>query len=199
MTPGPTDSTEGKHVGIEITEELRFTEGLGGRAFRPLKILEVLVKYNVDFVVIGGVASAVHGAPFSTTDVDVVPELRTSNLDQLASALRELKATLRDESEPKGIQIDIDGKTLKKALPDFGFLRFDTEYGFLDLLYRPAGTEGFRDLAQSAEQEDVGSVQVRIASLEDVIRSKQAVGRPRDLQQLPTLRRLLELQKESDA
>lgn len=143
-------------------------------------------------MLIGGVASAIHGAPFSTIDVDVVPEIQTTNLDRLARALKELAATLRDAGEPDGIAIDLDGKTLKKALPDFGFLRFDTKHGFLDLLYKPAGTGGFRDLARSATKEDVGSIGVLIASLEDVIRSKQAVGRPRDLQQLPTLRRLLE-------
>lgn len=196
MTMEPTDPSEGKHLEIEITDELRHSGDLSVGAFRPLKILEVLAKHNVNFVLIGGLASALHGAPFSTIDVDVVPELQTWNLSQLAIALRELEATLRDANEPDEIQIDLDGKTLKKALPDFGFLRFNTKYGYLDLLYRPAGTDGYRDLVQSAEAEDVGSIQVRIASLEDVIRSKQAVGRPRDLEQLPTLRRLLELQKE---
>lgn len=166
--------------------------------FLPLKILEVLAKQRVDFILIGGVATSIHGAPFSTTDVDVVPALQTSNLDRLAAALRQLNAMLRDANEPDGIEIDLDGRTLKRALPDLGFLRFHTDYGYLDLLYKPAGTEGFRDLVRSAKEEDVGGVKVRIASLEDVIRSKQAFGRPRDREQLPTLRRLLELQRESD-
>lgn len=171
---------------------------LENQVFRPLKILEVLAKHRVDFILVGGVATSIHGAPFPTTDVDVVPGLQTSNLDRLATALRDLNATLRDANEPAGIQIDLDGRTLKRTLPDFGFLRFRTDYGYLDLLYKPAGTEGFRDLVRSAREEDVGGVRVRIASLEDVIRSKQAVGRPRDLEQLPTLRRLLELQREPD-
>lgn len=199
MADKPTSSSKGKQIQVEITDELKVSGEMKARVFRPLRILETLVEHGVDFVLVGGLASAIHGAPYSTIDVDVVPELQTSNLDHLAAALRELEATLRDADEPNGIQIDFDGRTLKKALPDFRFLRFDTKYGYLDLLYKPAGTEGFRDLAKSAEEEDVGSVQVRIASLEDVIRSKQAVGRPRDLEQLPTLRRLLELERESDA
>lgn len=166
--------------------------------FEPLKILEVLAKHEMSFVVIGGVASAIHGAPFMTIDLDVVPELQTANLDHLAAALKELSARLRDADEPEGIEISLDGRTLKKALPDFGFLRFETKFGFLDLLYQPAGTNGFRDLVKSATEEDLGSVKVLIASLEDVIRSKQAAGRPRDLEQLPTLRRLLEVRSEDD-
>ncbi len=168
------------------------------KTFRPQKILEVLAKHEVDFVLIGGVAITLHNGPFVTVDVDVVPALETSNLDLLAAALRELKAVLRDEDVDEGVDVHVEGRMLKKAIPEFGFLRFDTKYGFLDVIYRPAGTRGFRDLAKSASVQDVGPVQVRVASLEDVIRSKQAVGRPRDLEQLPTLRRLLELEEDSD-
>lgn len=166
-------------------------------AFRPQRILEILAKHQVDFILIGGVASTIHGAPFITVDLDVVPALETSNLDRLATALLELKAILRDENTKDGAEIKFDGRMLKRVIPDIGFLRFDTKYGFLDIIYRPAGTQGFRDLAKSALPQDAGSVQVQVASLEDVIRSKQAAGRPRDLEQLPTLRRLLEMSEDS--
>ena len=95
------------------------------------------------------------------------------------------------------MDIKPDGRMLKRAIPDIGFLRFDTKYGFVDIIYRPAGTRGFRDLAKSTLPQDTGSAQVQVASLEDVIRSKQAAGRPRDLEQLPTLRRLLEVRESS--
>lgn len=166
-------------------------------AFRPGKILEVLAKHEVEFVLIGGVAQSLHGGPFPTVDVDVVPDLQTRNLDRMADALTELDARLRDAREPEGTPISLDGKTLKKALPDFRFLRFMTRFGYLDLLYEPAGTEGFRDLATSAVKKSIApEVEISVASLADVIRSKQAVGRARDLEQLPTLRRLLEMQNE---
>lgn len=167
------------------------------KAFRPRQILEILAKHDVEFILIGGVAAALHGAPFPTVDVDVVPAIETSNLDRLAAALRELDAVLRDADSPDGIRINFDGRMLKRALPDLAVLRFDTKYGYLDLIYRPAGTKGFRELARSAVTEDAGSVQIRVASLEDVIRSKQAVGRSRDLEQLPTLRRLLDVEENS--
>ncbi len=168
------------------------------RAFRPRQILEVLARHEVDFILIGGIATALRGAPFSTVDVDVVPAIETSNLDRLAAALKELDALLRDVDHPERLRLDLDGRVLKKAILGFGFLRFDTKYGYLDLIYRPAGTQGFRDLARSATEVDTGSVQTRVASLEDVIRSKQATGRPRDLEQLPTLRRVLEISEETD-
>lgn len=168
-------------------------------AFRPRKMLEILVKHEVEFILIGGVAQYLHGGPFPTVDVDVVPNLQTSNLDRLAEAITELEARLRDAKEPKGLPISLNGKTLKKALPEFRFLRLMTKYGYLDLLYEPAGTEGFQDLNRSAVKKRFGpAVEVSVASLADVIRSKQAVGRARDLEQLPTLRRLLEMQNEPE-
>lgn len=168
-------------------------------AFRPRKVLEILAKHDVEFILIGGVAQYLHGGPFPTVDVDVVPDLQTSNLNRLAEALTELEARLRDAKEPEGIPIGLDGKALKKALPDFRFLRLTTKYGYLDLLYEPAGTEGFRDLNRSAVKKSIApAVEISVASLADVIRSKQAVGRVRDLEQLPALRRLLEMQNEPE-
>lgn len=168
------------------------------RAFRPRRLLEVLESHEVEYVLIGGVASALHGAPFTTVDLDAVPAPESSNLDRLAAALDDLDAVLRDAETPEGIRIEWSGHLLKKALADFRFLRFDTRHGYLDLLHRPAGTKGFSDLARDAIDLDLGTVRVRVAALEDIIRTKQAAGRPRDLEQLPTLRRLLEIQKTED-
>jgi hypothetical protein len=170
------------------------SDGTQVRTFRPRQIIEILRKHEVDFVLIGGVAGALHGSPFPTVDIDVVPSMETSNLELLTAALKELDAVLRDSDSPEGIRLDLSGRILKKALIDFRFLRFDTKHGYLDLLYQPAGTEGFRDLARSATAFDLGSVEVQVADLGDIIRSKQAAGRPRDLEQLPTLRRLLEME-----
>jgi hypothetical protein len=174
----------------------------GPVTFSPLRILEVLARHRVDFILIGGVAGTLHGAPILTTDVDVVPALETSNLDRLAAALKELNAVLRDAETPGGIRLDLTGRLLKKAIADFRFLRFTTDHGHLDIIHRPAGTNGYRDLARSAEDEQIGTATIRVAAIEDIIRSKEALGRPRDKEQLPTLRRVMEVkaqeQEETD-
>lgn len=167
--------------------------------FRPKAILEVLAKHGVDYVVLGGIASVIYGSPFPTSDVDVVPELKVSNLDRLAAALKEMDARILVTDEPEGREIEITGRFLKKNLPDFKFLHFKTKYGQLDILYKPAGTDGYRDLVRHAESVQLGGAAVRIAALEDIIRSKQAAGRERDLEQLPTLRKLLEVSRQGEA
>jgi hypothetical protein len=68
-----------------------------------------------------------------------------------------------------------------------------TRLGDLDLAFSPAGTQGYKDLSKDATAVDLGEgLIVRVASLGDVIRSKEAAGREKDLMQLPLMHRTLE-------
>lgn len=55
----------------------------------------------------------------------------------------------------------------------------------------PAGTGGYADLRREAIDIELRGVRVPIASLADVIRSKEAAGRDKDRRVLPVLRELL--------
>ncbi|HEY2368341.1 MAG TPA: hypothetical protein VGH87_18210, partial [Polyangiaceae bacterium] len=66
-----------------------------------------------------------------------------------------------------------------------------TDAGDVDVAFEPSGTSGYADLARNAVTIDVDGVSVPIASLEDVIRSKTAANRPKDLAALPVLREVL--------
>lgn len=72
-----------------------------------------------------------------------------------------------------------------------------TSVGDLDLCFVPAGTRGYDDLRREASRQRLGTgLSVPVASLRDVIRSKEAAGRDKDLAQLPLLRRTLEQIRE---
>ena len=160
--------------------------------FNPRRMLETLAKHGVDFVLVGGLGGALHGSPMSTDDVDIVPSLKKTNLDSLAAALNEMNARLMSSEAPEAIRAHFTAKDLQKWIVDFRFLNLVTDYGNLDLIHRPSGTGGFQELFTSADELDIGGTKVRVAALEDIIRSKQAVARERDLAQLPTLRLLLD-------
>jgi hypothetical protein len=165
-------------------------------AFQPKRILEVLHKHDVKCVVLGGIASTLYGAPFPTSDVDICPALDTENLERLGAALKELDAVALAPEEPDSLKLDFTGRNLRKWLADLNVLNLMTRYGQLDVLNRPDGTEGYRDLSRDSVIEDFGGeLAIRVAALSDVIRSKQAAGRQRDLEQLPTLRKLLEMRE----
>jgi predicted nucleotidyltransferase len=158
------------------------------------RILEVLARHGVQFVVVGAVAAIAQGSPLPTEDVDITPARDAVNLERLASALDELEARLRVANKPEGVAFPFDAAALERN----EIWTLTTPHGDLDIVFVPAGTEGYEDLRRSAIVVDFGSVQVSMASLADVIRSKQAAGRPKDLSQLPALRQTLEIVRERE-
>ena len=160
--------------------------------FDPQEIFAALERHGVRFVVIGGVAAILHGASHVTTDVDIVPEEGRDNLARLSAALKELNARIRVAGEPEGIPFDHSAESLARVR----IWNLVTDRGNLDLTFVPSGTRGYDDLVRDAEPMTVRGVEVPVASLADVIRSKEAAGRERDRLVLPTLRRLLERQRE---
>lgn len=65
-----------------------------------------------------------------------------------------------------------------------------TDAGRIDVVFTPAGTEGYADLHGSAVRFDVFGVTLEVAALDDIIRSKTASDRPQDRQDVPVLREL---------
>ena len=55
--------------------------------FDPIQILQVLARHNVRFVVLGGFAAWMQGAPVVTADVDIVYEATPENIEALLAAL----------------------------------------------------------------------------------------------------------------
>jgi hypothetical protein len=158
------------------------------REFDPQEILRVLETHRVRYVLIGGLAATLYGSPHVTTDVDVAPDARAGNLRRLAKALDDLDARVRTPGEPYGLPFDRSVAMLARV----ELLNPTTRAGDLDLAFRPQGTDGYSDLARGAIELVIHDVHVRVASLANIIRSKEAAGREKDRLTLPTLRRLLE-------
>lgn len=159
--------------------------------FDPVAVLRVLHKHEVKFLVVGGIAARLHGAPLLTQDVDVTPETGRKNLERLVAALAELEARLRTATEPDGVPFPFDPGLLENST----VWTLTTRYGDLDLVMLPAGTTGYRDLVRDAGEMRVAvdpDLTVMVASLADVIRSKEAAGREKDRAALPLLRKTLD-------
>ena len=162
--------------------------------FDPVALLRVLRAHQVDFLVVGGIAARLRGAPLLTQDVDIVPSADRGNLERLAKALQALDARLRTATQPDGVPFPFDPGLLESAT----VWTLVTKHGDLDLVMSPSGTGGYRDLVVDADELKVAvgpDLTVKVASLADVIRSKEAAGREKDRAALPLLRRALE---ESD-
>ena len=69
----------------------------------PERMLAVLNEHGVRFVLVGGFAAVIHGSPYLTTDVDVVPEWSKENLERMSAALESMHARVWTASESAGV------------------------------------------------------------------------------------------------
>jgi hypothetical protein len=152
--------------------------------------LEVLVRQDVEFVVVGGVAAVLNGAPISTFDLDIVHARTSTNIDRLMSALSELEASYRDPTNrrlpPNPTLLAGDGHHL-----------FRTKFGPLDILGTIGAGHAYDELLASSHTLPVGAFAVRILGLATLIRVKEETARDKDVAVLAILRRTLAEQEST--
>jgi predicted nucleotidyltransferase len=147
--------------------------------------LRRLCETEIQFVLVGGLASALHGAPVQTYDVDVVYSLDPTNIDRLLEALQSLNAVFRMQPERR-LQPN------RRHLVAGGHLNLLTSFGPLDLLGTIGQNLGYSDLLPHSREMDVGQgIRVWVLDLETIISIKEQLASEKDLAVLPTLRRTL--------
>jgi hypothetical protein len=149
--------------------------------FALSRMLALLVEAGVDFVVIGGVAVIVQGAPRLTNDLDICYATDAANLDRLGALLVSLGARLR------GVDEDVPFVPDAAALEQPATLTLTTSEGDIDLLSDPPGSPGYAALKRNASRVELDGNVVLVASIDDLIAMKTAVGRPQDIVDLESL------------
>ncbi len=158
----------------------------------PACLFQKLTDHEVDFVLIGGLAAVLHGSTAMTNDADIVPDASADNLGRLGTALTDLDARIRSDSEPDGVAFDPH----PALLASMAVLNMTTRCGDLDVALTPSGLDGYPGIAQRSDTFVIGDLSIQVACLDDIIRSKEAADRPKDHATLPILRAL---QEEIDA
>lgn len=121
-----------------------------------------------------------------TNDLDICHARDLKNLRALAGALADLEASLR--GAPEGLPFHPDAETLARG----DHFTFSTNAGNLDCHGTPAGSRGFADLIAGSAPMKLDSIEIRVASVDDLIRLKRAAGRPKDLIEVEILGALKE-------
>jgi hypothetical protein len=158
-----------------------------GAPLDPELLFTTLARHQVEFVLIGALAARLQGFPRFTRDADITPARGSTNLVRLAAALRELDARIYTEQIPEGLAFDCSPQMLARG----DIWNLITKAGRVDLAFNPSGTTGFADLARQAVRFEVYGHTLLAARLEDIIRSKEAAGRPQDRQDVEVMKEML--------
>ena len=154
-------------------------------------ILRELRVHQVDFIVVGGVAAVLEGAPVNTFDLDVVHSREPGNIARLLAALESLGARYRTQPERR---LKPDASHLTSP----GHQLLITRFGPLDILGAIGRERVYDDLLSHTIEIEVGQdLRVRVLNLEMLIAVKEEVAGEKDLAVLPVLRRTLEQKRRA--
>jgi predicted nucleotidyltransferase len=148
--------------------------------------LRTLHEGGVEFILVGGLAAVLNGAPVDTFDIDVVHSRDTANVERLLPLLEAMNAVFRMQPERRL-------KPNASHLASAGHLNLITRYGPLDLLGTIGRDLGYEDLiAHSVELDIAEGLRIRVLDLETLIAIKEELNGEKDRAVLPILRRTLD-------
>lgn len=137
-------------------------------------VARLLAKHRLDVVLIGNAAAALQGSPVTTADFDFMFRKTPVNLRKLRRLADDLGAVVLIPYYP--------ASGLYRVLRERDGLQ-------LDFMARIDGIRSFEALRARATTARFARHELRVAALEDIIKSKQAANRPEDRAVLPVLRR----------
>jgi predicted nucleotidyltransferase len=143
------------------------------------RLLRVLNEECVEFIIVGGVAAALQGAPVLTQDVEILYRLEDGNVERLERALARLHAVARGDSRNLTFGKSHLATTAHKLAM--------TDAGPLDVLGSIDDTVLYDDLIGSSDELEVMGQRIRVLSLSRLVELKRALARPKDLAMLPVL------------
>jgi len=139
------------------------------------ELLKVFLGLDIEFVIIGGFAAALHGSSMVTRDLDLCFLLTPQNIDKLRTSLRDLNPKLR--INPKKLSF----LTHPKTNQGFKNLYLETDMGIVDVVSSVTGVGDYSVVAADANVIELFGYRVKVMSIQHLLASKKALGRPKDI------------------
>jgi predicted nucleotidyltransferase len=137
-------------------------------------LAKALNENGLEAILIGNMAAALHGAPVSTIDIDLFFRKTPSNMQKL-----------------KRVAAALDAVILRPYYPVSALFRLQRDRDGLqiDFMGRIDGVKSYESVRGRAASYQIGGQTMLAASLDDIIRSKRAAGRGKDLAVIDILER----------
>lgn len=156
-----------------------------------LKLIERLTKGGVKFVLVGGFAGVVHGCTYVTQDIDICCDFSAANLLALQETLKDLHPVHR--MTPQRLKL----KLTAESCAGFKNLYLDTDTGQVDCLASIQGLGNYEDVERWSEIRDLGGgLQIRVLTIDSLIKARRAMNRPRDREAVLQLEAIRKMQKK---
>lgn len=141
------------------------------------EIVRALDECGLEVILVGNAAAALQGAPVTTLDFDFMFRKTPANLRKL-----------------KVLAQKLSGRILMPYYPSSDLYRLVVEESGiqLDFMSRLHGIRSFESLRSRAAKATFGGHPLWVADLRDIIRSKETLGRPKDLAVLEILEKTLD-------
>jgi predicted nucleotidyltransferase len=152
------------------------------------RVLQILSRNQVAYVLVGGVAATVHGSARLTQDIDLLYQRSPDNIRRLVLALKPHHPILRDA--PPSLPFQWDERTITQGLN----FTLTTGIGNIDLFGELLGGGTFESLVSHTIHLNVFGVECACLDLDHLIAAKRAAGRPKDLETVAELEALREEQ-----
>lgn len=154
------------------------------------KLLNRLMEADIDFVLVGGFASVVHGSTLVTQDLDICMLISEATIQKLRVALQDLnpRHRMNPAVSPSFLDEPRELSTIKN-------IYLKTDWGILDIMSDQAPAGDFSQLKSRAVEVDLYGRTCKVISLDDLIKIKESMSRPKDIQALVELKRIQDLKK----
>jgi predicted nucleotidyltransferase len=119
------------------------------------EILQILCTHRVEFIIVGGAAAQLQGAPISTFDLDILYARSEENIERLQAALAEMEAEFRGDIADRHL------KPNASHLRSSGHKLLKTRLGQLDVLATIEDTTTYDDVLADVERLDLGGMKCR--------------------------------------
>ena len=139
---------------------------------RLIELLRTLHDHQVEFIVVGGMAAVIGGAPVVTRDLDVLRARSPQSINRWLTALTDLEAVSRTDSRRL--------RPNASHLAGPGHLLLATRFGTLDVLATIEDDTTYEDVLSDATSIDLGGFSVRVLGLERLLEVKRKLSRPKD-------------------
>lgn len=145
-----------------------------------LTFIRALAQSGLEFVIVGGVAGALHGGSRLTHDIDIVPDLDSAAWRRAVDVIWTAGGRPRI---PESREAIADVANVRGWIRDKGMLAlsFRSPDGTVEVDLLVGESHRFAELKRDATIIDLEGVRYLVASLDDLIAMKRRAGRPQDL------------------